>query len=191
MSGSSFFVTTAGCNLQASGIERHFHPSILEELKNKLYFLRSSVSWFKLHPLRWNVQFCREPSLPLISAVWHKALYLSFAFSEPRWTALDKSDGTCNSSPSLGAVCRTAVFAEGAGEPSSSGIKVGGDSFLTRPYFPWDCFAFILVCSVSTRSWLNFAVWGEKPQSKGKAELGDYLPGACGRSAGRCTPWPP
>lgn len=45
ISGSSFFVTTAGCNLQdASVIERHFHPSTLEKLKNKLYFLNSSVS---------------------------------------------------------------------------------------------------------------------------------------------------
>lgn len=163
ISGSSFFVTTAGCNLhEASVIERHFHPSILEELKNKLYFLHSPVSWFKLHPLRWNVQFWRELLLPLISAVWHKALYLSFAFSEVRWIAIDKSDKPCNSSRSLGIIFKMAIFTEGAGEQSSSMIKVYGNSFLTQPWFLWDCFSGFLClfwfALFSTRSLLTFAV---------------------------------
>ena len=145
LSGSSFFVITAGCNLQeASIIGRHFHPSILEELKNKLCFLHSSFFCLMIQITSIKMQFWLEFLLPLISAVWHKALYLCFTFSEVRWIAIGKSEKTCNSLNSLGIICKIATFTDKMGERSSSVINVYGSFFLTQAYFLRDCFHDIL-----------------------------------------------
>lgn len=135
-------------------------------VKKEFAFLHSSVSRFRLHPLRWNVQFWLEFSVPLISAVC-----FSFAFSAVRWTPTDEADKPCNSSPLWECL-------QGLSRGGGRAIPLGDEGL-------WQHLPSSACCSVRWCSWslfwsalfsasslLSFAVWCRKPQSQRKAELG-------------------
>lgn len=134
-------------------------------VKESCAFLHSYVSWFKLHPLRWNVQFWLEFLVPLFSAVC-----FSFAFCAVRWTPTGEADKPCNSSPPLGTVGK--VFPVGVGEQSHCVVKVCGSTFLAQPAVLWDCVHgvyFGLLCFLQAVCWTLLSAGSP---SKRKAELG-------------------